>query len=105
MRRRATRGRIVSLSLSQRYAASESEAVRCGSEPVPQSMNELRPMMNDWKIMHQAMHRIHAGRRLWRPLRRTADGVFKKQPLRPFGAPPARLSVLATILRFSAVST
>ena len=36
-----TRGRIVSLSLLQRYTASESEAVRCVSEPVPQSMNEL----------------------------------------------------------------
>ena len=36
-----TRGRIVSLSLSQRYAASESEAMRCVSEPVPQSMSEL----------------------------------------------------------------
>ena len=75
-------------------------------------MNKLRPTMNDTKIMQQALHNIRAGSPRAGEITRsvvvslslsqryaasesetdcgqpTADGVFKKQPLRPAGAPP-----------------
>lgn len=56
-----------------------------------------RTMMNDWKIMHQATHRIHAGRRLWRPLRVYRSNLLKSKSL-PLASFPSVALLVTRIL-------